>query len=299
MDISGEQGRGGQCADCCIRARRPCPRRLALQYLIYPGEHGLLRGLSRRGPALARHAADLPRSRTIPLRKASQQRQEGLDISSTRMHKHVYRILRRGTVIMTTRLSVLLLLMASGCGPGAEPDVSFDSYKSATFSIIEPHDQTIIEVKSPKGFDDFCNRHVDYCATLGNARPERINLDEALFAEISAINYRVNRSILPLREAGNNDHWAFATLYGDCEDYCLLKQRDLAEVGIPLGAMPIAAAWSPEVGWHAVLLVQTENGTLVLDNTTDKIEFHPNTPYEFRQMQNPQNMLQWIEISVY
>jgi predicted transglutaminase-like cysteine proteinase len=57
---------------------------------------------------------------------------------------------------------------------------------------------------------------------------------------------------------------------GDCEDYALEKRRQLLEFSYPPEALRIAICTVNGVG-HAVLTVDTNEGTYVLDNNTNKV----------------------------
>lgn len=150
----------------------------------------------------------------------------------------------------------------------------------------------------PKGFNDFCARHPDYCAGFASARAVSIELTPEIYDQIAATNIRANRSILPLDEGKVKDYWKFPEVTGDCEDYCLLKQRELAEAGVPMGAMPLAAVRTPRGEWHAVLLVHTDRGTLVLDNKSDAALFHDQTGYDYVFVQRPDDMMRWTRFAM-
>ena len=191
----------------------------------------------------------------------------------------------------------LVLSIISGCSTTGTtvPAVSLDADKIRP-SVAALTDEAAI-VTPPKGFNDFCRRHADYCAGFASAQAMRVELTDTLLKQIDLTNRHANSAILPLHEGSVKDHWKFPQLTGDCEDYCLLKQRALAEAGVPMGAMPIAAVRSPEGEWHAVLLVQTDRGTLVLDNVRDTILFHDQTDYAFEFKQRPNDMMRWARIA--
>lgn len=70
---------------------------------------------------------------------------------------------------------------------------------------------------------------------------------------------------------GTSDYWAspaeFLARGGDCEDYALAKYASLKALGVPESRMRLAIV---EDTWksipHAVLIVYTDNGGMVLDN---------------------------------
>ncbi|MGV8839569.1 MAG: transglutaminase-like cysteine peptidase [Bauldia sp.] len=74
------------------------------------------------------------------------------------------------------------------------------------------------------------------------------------------------------------DNWSTPTDFlrtgGDCEDYAIAKYLLLREFGIPDSAMRIVVMLPPNAPPHAVLLVETANGPVALDNLR-------NNPYAF------------------
>ncbi|MCC6737247.1 MAG: transglutaminase-like cysteine peptidase [Bauldia sp.] len=74
------------------------------------------------------------------------------------------------------------------------------------------------------------------------------------------------------------DHWSTPTDFlrtgGDCEDYAIAKYLLLRQFGIPDSAMRIVVMLPPNAPPHAVLLVETANGPVALDNLR-------NNPYAF------------------
>jgi predicted transglutaminase-like cysteine proteinase len=74
--------------------------------------------------------------------------------------------------------------------------------------------------------------------------------------------------IRPAGEAGDRDRWEADVAAGDCEDYALTKRRKLIALGWSARALRIAVARTASVEGHAVLVVATSQGDLVLDNCT-------------------------------
>ncbi len=70
---------------------------------------------------------------------------------------------------------------------------------------------------------------------------------------------------------GKSDYWEtpveFLTYGGDCEDFAIAKYVSLRALGVPDRAMRIAIVKDLQKGIpHAILIVYTENGPMVLDN---------------------------------
>lgn len=70
---------------------------------------------------------------------------------------------------------------------------------------------------------------------------------------------------------GKSDYWEtpveFLTYGGDCEDFAIAKYASLRALGVPDQAMRIAIVKDLQKGIpHAILVVYTENGPMILDN---------------------------------
>jgi predicted transglutaminase-like cysteine proteinase len=120
-------------------------------------------------------------------------------------------------------------------------------------------------------------------------------------ARVEQINRRVNQAIIEQDDRityGVKDYWAIPTLqgkdrYGDCEDYVLMKRRDLIAAGLPSDAMFIALARTRQGRDHAVLIVATDQGELVLDSLTEWIVPWRQAPYVWLQRQVPGSPFAW------
>lgn len=110
------------------------------------------------------------------------------------------------------------------------------------------------------------------------------------------INHRV-RAIEDLRQYGQDEVWALPTSRGgDCEDFALLKKRELIKAGVRAQDLLIATALDRRRGSHAVLILRTPQGDMVLDNLTDRILRWDQTGYSFIAMQNPDRPSTWVAV---
>jgi predicted transglutaminase-like cysteine proteinase len=90
------------------------------------------------------------------------------------------------------------------------------------------------------------------------------------------------------------EFWTYPdTGAGDCEDYALEKRRALIELGWPPRALRFGVATSPETGRHAVLVVRTDKGDLVLDNLNPYIVSWGSTRYEWVSLQSGEDPMVW------
>ena len=97
----------------------------------------------------------------------------------------------------------------------------------------------------------------------------------ALWSTLNRVNDKLNRAIArktDIANYGQVDFWttplADGVTSGDCEDYVLEKKRALIKAGVPADALSIAVVTTSWGEAHAVLLVNTDQGEYVLDNTT-------------------------------
>lgn len=127
--------------------------------------------------------------------------------------------------------------------------------------------QTAGSFTAPVGFQIFCLTHSAHCRGGGSSQ---VQLTSAVMDTLKSVNSRVNRAIAP--RGDRRDEWAINVSSGDCEDYALTKRAALIGAGLPGGALRIAAATTRSGVGHAVLVVRTDQGDLVLDNLTGTIK---------------------------
>ena len=90
---------------------------------------------------------------------------------------------------------------------------------------------------------------------------------------------------------GRADYWALplesgsARPEGDCEDYVLEKRRALIRAGLSSRDLSIAIVQTPFGETHAVLLVSTDHGEMVLDNLRPEVLPWQKAGYQWRQRQ--------------
>ncbi|SPH18747.1 hypothetical protein DEA8626_02290 [Defluviimonas aquaemixtae] len=108
-----------------------------------------------------------------------------------------------------------------------------------------------------------------------------------------AVNRKV-REVSDLRQYGNDDVWALPTAKGgDCEDFALLKKKELIQRGVAPQNLLIATVLDRRGGPHAVLVLRTSHGDFVLDNLDSRILSWRQTGYTFLRMQDPSNPRRW------
>jgi predicted transglutaminase-like cysteine proteinase len=156
----------------------------------------------------------------------------------------------------------------------------------------------LIEVQkgtlAPLAYVKYCVSNAGDCAK-GDG-PSRIDVDSRLLRELRRVNTQVNRAIEPSSDIPGEDSWEADVSSGDCEDYVLTKRKRLIELGWSASALRIAVTYTPTNSGHAVLVVSTSRGDLVLDNRHNSVLDWRDTDLRWQKIQSPDNPLSWNEI---
>lgn len=151
---------------------------------------------------------------------------------------------------------------------------------------------------APMGHVVFCMRHAEECRNDGpDSGP--VDLTPERLAVLKRVNAEVNRTIRPRPDrtgAGVIDQWSLAPEAGDCEDYALTKRHRLQAEGWPASALRLATARTRDGSGHAVLVVRTAAGDLVLDNRTGAILPWTATDLSWIAIQSGTDPRLWHEI---
>ncbi len=148
--------------------------------------------------------------------------------------------------------------------------------------------------------------------TLAGPRTQPIRAFAATpqdLAQINQINRQINRAMIGVTDQvafGRTEFWTMPlsapesqTLrkrpLADCEDFALEKRRALIAAGMPETALYLALVFSPRTSLHAVLVVATDKGDLVLDNLNDWIIPHREAGYTWLKVQSTTSLLDWAE----
>ena len=150
----------------------------------------------------------------------------------------------------------------------------------------------------PIGHYEFCQQYADECnvRTKVGAAPR---LTAAGWSAVEAINIIVNTTITPMTDMevyGREEVWAYPVDAGDCEDFALLKRRQLLERGFSPADVLITVVRKPDGEGHAVLTVRTMDGDFILDNLDDRVRLWSETPYRFMKRQAEYNTGRWVKI---
>jgi predicted transglutaminase-like cysteine proteinase len=151
----------------------------------------------------------------------------------------------------------------------------------------------------PVGAADFCKR--DRAACAPNAHVVEVEpLTPQSWSQLVAINDDVNSTIVPETDEDLYhvaEYWTYPDGRGDCEDIALEKQRDLVKAGWDPSTLLMTVVRERDGNGHAVLMVRTDRGDLVLDNQNGKILTWNATNYEFIKRQSQADAGKWVGLN--
>lgn len=131
--------------------------------------------------------------------------------------------------------------------------------------------------RAPLAYQIFCLRNSVECRKAKGATS--VPYTDALAAKVQRVNLSVNRSMKWTQD--EREVWKIGGAAGDCEDFALTKRSRLIRMGIPAGALRMAVVKTRKGEGHAVLVVRTSKGDLVLDNTKDEVVTREQTNYRW------------------
>lgn len=142
----------------------------------------------------------------------------------------------------------------------------------------------------PLGLQIFCLQHAKFCA---GGPAKEVVLDTSTLRAMSAINRSVNASIRP--QVRRTQVWELGARVGDCKDYAMNKRAQLLARGFPAGALRLAVGFTSRGEGHAVLVVRTNEGDLVLDNLSGEIKPFNRTGHQLTAISSP-DLRKWQKI---
>ncbi len=151
----------------------------------------------------------------------------------------------------------------------------------------------------PIGAAEFCKTHRADC--LPNTNIVEVEpLTEANWRQLIAINDAVNANVIPVTDQELyrvTEFWTYPDGRGDCEDFALEKRRALIASGWNPSALMMAVVRQQNGEGHAVLMVRTDRGDLVLDNQDGRVLVWKDTSYEFVKRQSQFDPRKWVGIN--
>ncbi|MFH6781160.1 MULTISPECIES: transglutaminase-like cysteine peptidase [Methylobacterium] len=154
------------------------------------------------------------------------------------------------------------------------------------------------EARPVPAWTEFCARYASECA-VDPSEPAQVTLTPRLWQTVTGINRQVNTS---LRAVTDMDHWGVPDRWdlaedgsGDCEDFQLLKRKLLAQAGLPRRAMRMTVVIDEKGEGHAVLMLRTDRGDLVLDNKTSAVLPWHKTGYTYIKREGDEGA-RWVSL---
>jgi predicted transglutaminase-like cysteine proteinase len=117
--------------------------------------------------------------------------------------------------------------------------------------------------------------------------------------QLKNVNSTVNRTMIGRNDSSselNGDVWKVNVRSGDCEDFALTKRSRLIAMGWSSRALRIATAYTPSGEGHAVLVVRTDRGDLVLDNRKSSIKNWRDTDLRWDKIQSGTDPYVWYRL---
>jgi predicted transglutaminase-like cysteine proteinase len=146
---------------------------------------------------------------------------------------------------------------------------------------------------------EFCQKYEKECR-VDVREPDTIKLSAAAWRTLNEINSAVNHSVTSVTDL---EHWGVVDRWdlaqdglGDCEDYQLLKRKRLEQAGFSRRAMLMTVVLDENNEGHAVLMVRTDRGDLILDNKRDAIVNWQATGYTFIKRES-QADASWVSLA--
>jgi predicted transglutaminase-like cysteine proteinase len=150
----------------------------------------------------------------------------------------------------------------------------------------------------PVGAAGFCKAHAADCA-----KPRKpvaaASLDDTRWSQLVSVNNAINTAVVPVTDEEYykvSEYWTYPDGYGDCEDFALAKRKALIADGWSPSTLLMTVVRQPNGEGHAVLMVRTDRGDLVLDNQDGRILLWNETPYQFLKRQSQANPTQWVDL---
>lgn len=210
--------------------------------------------------------------------------------------------------VRSRRLATLVFL--SGIALSGAPVEAFDPTIRSTGSIPPqatpaPTPEAMVEGAShsgPRGWRRMCAETPDLCAFSPKRRPHAVTrLDAQGYTQLAAFNAQINAAFEPRADSeayGVDDLWRIPAFgeAADCEDYALAKRARLIAAGWPPESVLLAVVRGDISPYHAVLVIRTDRGELVLDNLTDEIRDWRDSGYSWVVRQSAAAPERWVRV---
>jgi predicted transglutaminase-like cysteine proteinase len=156
----------------------------------------------------------------------------------------------------------------------------------------------------PVGYAEFCRNFADQCVHVGKNTPRAYTAKN--FNDLQEVDTFVNSKVKPATDQEiyhRAEVWSLpakskidGVLYGDCEDYVLLKRKLLIDRGWPTSDLLVTVVFDEVGDGHAVLVARTTRGDFVLDNKNNNVRAWEEVPYRFTERQSVKNPNKWVSL---
>ncbi len=151
----------------------------------------------------------------------------------------------------------------------------------------------------PIGHSEFCKTRPQECGINANVQ-EIVPLTQERWEQLLRVNTAANTNIVAVTDEQlyqTVEFWTYPNGYGDCEDFVLAKRRDLINLGWNPSTLLISVVRQVSGDGHAVLMVRTDRGDLILDNMEGLVKLWNQTPYQYIKRQSQTHAGQWVDIA--
>jgi len=159
--------------------------------------------------------------------------------------------------------------------------------------------QTGAQTSIPIGAAEFCKANRGECG-INRTAVEAEPLTDKRWNQLVEVNNLINAAIVPVTDEDYYqvaEYWTYPDDgYGDCEDFVLAKRKALIDAGWNPSTLLVAVVRESSGSGHAVLLVRTDRGDLVLDNQNGRVLIWNETPYQYLKRQSQADSSKWVDL---
>ena len=167
---------------------------------------------------------------------------------------------------------------------GGLSSVTTASFAARNYNVPTP----ALSASMPWAVSAFCKHNAAECRGGGASV---VAANAQLITLLRRVNGRVNGAISYRAEP--LDDWSINPRFGDCEDYALSKRSALIKMGLPGSALRIGITKTRRGEPHAVLVVMTDSGKLILDNRSGAVRELNQTEYRL-QATSGRSLTTWV-----
>lgn len=193
---------------------------------------------------------------------------------------------------------ICLSLAATACAQTTDSVTSTAAIGPLALTAVEPQLMSMSgPAFAPPAFYSFCESRPDLCASTGPI--DKMKMTDRRGAELQEVNRAVNakiREVSDRQQHGVEDVWSVPQSAGDCEDFAILKKKELMKRGWPASTLLLTVVTASGQG-HVVLTARTDRGDFILDNRTNALRPWSDVSYNFFARQSQSVHGKWERIA--